>query len=280
MRSSRLLPPPCLEMAKHRKPRFHGLFTGSTLRVPGHQELRYAEQGAIALHTLFADNRRRRRAADRRRRHACRDRRALRAARHGERRRRRRWCRSRGTAAKTHELVTYDADLYDLAGRLHPARPADRVVQGDPRPPDGVRPGTAASPARWAPGPAGDSKPRALTLRGEPARAAGRRRPAHPSPRQPPTSGLGKPAPWPRAAGVLPAAGAPGPPKRCAPPARSPSTGCSSTSPSGSSTRPARCTARPAPTLRGTLDGELTWPVFTPGNQLPVGLPRPWPKRR
>jgi len=58
------------------------------LRVPDIQELRYAEQDAIALHTLFADNLgdggELLIGAD-----ATGHRRALRAARHGERRRRR-----------------------------------------------------------------------------------------------------------------------------------------------------------------------------------------------
>ena len=44
-------------MAKQRKARLQGLFTGVDRYVsPDVQELRYAEQGAIALHTLFADN--------------------------------------------------------------------------------------------------------------------------------------------------------------------------------------------------------------------------------
>jgi hypothetical protein len=125
-------------MATQRKPRFHGLFMGvDRYGSPGIQELRYAEQDAVALHTLFADN--------------LGDGGELligRAATRAEIERRFRQLAEvdphdvvvvsfSGHGSETHELVTYDADLYDLSGSCIPldlltewfrAIPARRLV--------------------------------------------------------------------------------------------------------------------------------------------------------
>jgi helicase len=125
-------------MAKQRKPRFHGLFMGvDGYASPDIQELRYAEQDAIALHTLFADT--------------------LGAggelligadATRAEIERRFEQLAAVGAddvvvvsfsghGSETHELVTYDADLDELAGSCIPldlltewfkAIPARRLV--------------------------------------------------------------------------------------------------------------------------------------------------------
>jgi helicase len=125
-------------MAKEGKPRFHGLFIGvDRYGSPDIQELRYAEQDAVALHTLFADNlgdggelligcEATRPAIKRRFRHLAEvdpdDVVVVSFSGHG---------------SETHELVTYDADLYDLAGSCIPldlltewfrAIPARRLV--------------------------------------------------------------------------------------------------------------------------------------------------------
>lgn len=125
-------------MAKQHKPRFHGLFMGvDRYASTDIQELRYAEQDAIALHTLFADN--------------LGDGAELlvgSAATRAEIERRFRQLAQvepadlvvvsfSGHGSETHELVTYNADLYDLAGSCIPldlltewfrAIPARRLV--------------------------------------------------------------------------------------------------------------------------------------------------------
>lgn len=125
-------------MTKQRKPQFHGLFMGvDRCGSPNIQELRYAEQDAVALHALFADN--------------------LGAG--GEllvggavtrpeiERRFKQLAEAHpedvvivsfsGHGSETHELVTYDADVYDLAATCIPldlltewfrAIPARRLV--------------------------------------------------------------------------------------------------------------------------------------------------------
>jgi len=124
-------------MSPHRKPEFHGLFMGlDHYGSPDIQELRYAEQDAVALHTLFADN--------------------LgggelvvgSAATRLEIERRFEQLTQvgpydvvvvsfSGHGSETHELVTYDADLNDLASSCIPldlltewfrAIPARRLV--------------------------------------------------------------------------------------------------------------------------------------------------------
>jgi helicase len=125
-------------MARQRKARFHGLFMGVDRYASSDiQELRYAEQDAIALHTLFADN-----LGDGGELLIGAD-----AARPEIKRRLEQFSTVgaddvvvvsfSGHGSETHELVTYDADLYDLAGSCIPldlltewfkAIPARRLV--------------------------------------------------------------------------------------------------------------------------------------------------------
>jgi helicase len=125
-------------MAKQRKPSFHGLFMGvDRYASPEIQELRYAEQDAIAVHTLFADNfgdggelligsSATRPEIEQRFRQLAQvdpgDVVVVSFSGHG---------------SETHELVTYDADLYDLSDSCIPldlltewfrAIPARRLV--------------------------------------------------------------------------------------------------------------------------------------------------------
>jgi len=108
-------------MLKKRTPQFHGLFMGVDRYASADiQELRYAEQDALALHMLFADNlgdggelligsAATRPAIERRFEHFAHvdpdDVVVVTFSGHG---------------SETHELVTHDADLYDLAGSCIP----------------------------------------------------------------------------------------------------------------------------------------------------------------
>ncbi|MGH2968266.1 MAG: caspase family protein, partial [Solirubrobacteraceae bacterium] len=125
-------------MAKQRKPSFYGLFIGvDRFASPEIQELRYAEQDAVALHTLFADNLG----------HGGELLIGSSATRPEIERRFQQLARVdpddvvvvsfSGHGSETHELVTYDADLYDLSDSCIPldlltewfrAIPARRLV--------------------------------------------------------------------------------------------------------------------------------------------------------
>jgi helicase len=125
-------------MAKQRKPSFHGLFMGvDRYASPEIQELRYAEQDAVALHTLFADNLG----------HGGELLIGGSATRPEIERRFQQLAQVdpddvvvvsfSGHGSETHELVTYNADLYDLSDSCIPldlltewfrAIPARRLV--------------------------------------------------------------------------------------------------------------------------------------------------------